>query len=150
MQIDVKELPEVEPGRNPLLVSHQYAAQLAGSSIFFQVVSGLSEHPVRIIVHDRLSGERSELTITRSGKVRVLEEPEVLVKVVAKVAAPKTPRLVTLPAAAPSVGSAQGLQLKTPPAPKKVPTGAVPAAPVVVSPVAPPPKTLSFRIPTKS
>lgn len=56
-------MPKTEEGKNPFLVSAHFVSQLAGSGVFFQVMSGLTENPVRVIIHDRLTGERKMLII---------------------------------------------------------------------------------------
>lgn len=67
MKITVSELPAVAPQANPLLVQAQFVSQLAASGVFFQVLSGLTEVPVKVCLHDKISGERRLLIIECAG-----------------------------------------------------------------------------------
>ena len=96
MKITIEDLSDVPAKTNTLLHSPQYAAQLAGSSLFFQVMTGLCENPVKVILHDKFSGKRMLLTIETATALTKKPElkPEIkqvqpLVKVVEAVDAPK-------------------------------------------------------------
>jgi hypothetical protein len=71
MKITVSELPSVAPQSNPLLVQAQFVSQLAASGVFFQVLSGLTEVPVKVCLHDKISGERRLLIIECAGASQV-------------------------------------------------------------------------------
>jgi hypothetical protein len=82
MKATIEDFPNVPPKDHTLLHSPHYAAQLAGSSLFFQVMTGLRENPVKIILHDRFSGERKLLTIETSEKLVKPAESHVAQKAV--------------------------------------------------------------------
>ena len=96
MKVILAELPDAPPGQHPLLSQAQYAAQLAGSSLFFQVMSRIDENPVKVILHDRNSGKKQLLTIETSREVTPIPPPAT---VHADVRAPKEtkgPQIVKL------------------------------------------------------
>jgi hypothetical protein len=136
MKVLVESIANSTPGKNPLLETPQYAAQLAGSSIFFQVISKLDEHPVRVILHDKYSGERLKLTIERSGEFKpiekvVVEKPQpTITKVIVPVSVTPTapPPALKVPLLRPP-SLTPGVPKTVAPAPKAVPSGATPAAP---------------------
>jgi len=170
MKITLEELPKSIKG-HPLLESPQYAAQLAGHSLFFQVMSGLGDNPVRVILHDKFSGERKLLVIECEGKLdkvaveantpdhahwKPAEVSESKVKPAAIKPAPLIQRveIPALPSASPKVersaapSPSPSLTPKVAPAPKLVPSGGSSASSPIVAPkvVSPSPKILSPSI----
>jgi len=65
MRVTVEDYTPVTPNTHTLKESPQYAAQLAGGSVFFQVLSKLDENPVRVVLHDKKTGQRKLLIIER-------------------------------------------------------------------------------------
>lgn len=152
MEVTIQDLPEVGPNKNPLLVQAQFVSQLAGSGVFFQVVSSLSENPVRVILHDRISGKRKLLIIEAAMKMEKVAaapvqqaEPKGSVKMVTlyqgdPLAPPKaTPMKEKIVPVAPKPVPEQVLpQVTPPPVGLKVP--AAPKIPQIVQ-LSPPPTT---------
>lgn len=170
MKITLEELPKSIKG-HPLLESPQYAAQLAGHSLFFQVMSGLGENPVRVILHDKFSGERKLLVIECEGKLskaaveantpdhahwKSAEVSESKVKIpvikpaplIQKVEIPALPSAGPKVTRSPIISPSPSLAPKVAPAPKLVPSGGSPAPSPSASPKvgSPSPKILSPQI----
>ena len=127
MKVEISEIPVATPGSHPLLTSPQYAANLAGSSIFFQVMSGIDEHPVRVILHDKWSGERMQLVIQREGDFKPIGSPPEKLPKLAAVSTVKPASLiqrVDVPAMAPPAP-----QVLPPPVPRVAPSPAVSPSP---------------------
>lgn len=134
MKISVTELPDVQPKQNPLLSSPQYACQLAGSSLFFLVMSGLTENPVKVILHDKFSGKRQLLTIETAKELTAVIAPpppvkQPLIRKVERVVIAET--IAAPPPAAPklSIGIPKASPSVAPPAAVPVPTGLKLSAP---------------------
>ena len=129
MKVTITELEGAPAGKHPLLSQAQYAAQLAGSSLFFQVMSGLSENPVRVILHDKFSGERKLLVIETakelSPHLKTVDFSQIKEVAISEVSKNAPPAPVVKPALTPSLSPS--LSPKIPPAPKLVPSGATPA-----------------------
>ena len=133
MKITISELPSVAPQTNPLLVQAQFVSQLAASGVFFQVLSGLTEVPVKVCLHDKVSGERRLLVIECAGTTSQVTS-------VAKAELPPQPGKVKAvqlfhgDAAIPAPTVVKDKVVKVTPRP---PTGiqAPPVAPVQVSPL---------------
>lgn len=71
MEVHIEDLEDETPGKNPLMLQSQYVSQLAGSGVYFQVKSSLTENPVRVVLHDRFSGKRKLLVITASANLGI-------------------------------------------------------------------------------
>lgn len=129
MKVTISDLPSAEPGKHPLLSQAQYAAQLAGSSLFFQVMSGLSENPVRVILHDKFSGEKRLLVIETakelSPHLKSVDYSQIKEVAISEVSKNAPPVHVVKPVSTPSLSP--GLSPKVAPAPKLVPSGGIPA-----------------------
>jgi hypothetical protein len=156
MEITLTDLPDSEPGKHPLLSSPQYAAQLAGGSVFFQVMSGLTENPVRVILHDKFSGKRKLLLIEAARELNPLLrsiDPSVIKEVQMPRPSEMAPPAPTAPLKAKAVPTPSPAKT-TSPAPKAVASGAslkpAPAAPKneVKSPV-PAPKVAVLTVADK-
>lgn len=128
MKATIEDYKSVKPGSHTLHESPQYAAQLAGGGLFFQVMSGLTENPIRIILHDRFSGQRKLLTIECDAPARRAADVPIqhqVKNVQPSKNAPPSPPVSPVLKSVPTHQVAP----KVPPAPKKVPTGAVPMSP---------------------
>lgn len=129
MKVTISDLESAPAGKHPLLSQAQYAAQLAGSSLFFQVMSGLSENPVRIILHDKFSGERKLLVIETakelSAHLKTVDFSQIKEVAISEVSEKAPPVPVVKPVSTPSLSP--GLSPKVAPAPKLVPSGGIPA-----------------------
>lgn len=68
MKIEVEEMPSAQRNVNPLIADPRYPCHFIGHEMFLQVVSSITEGPVKIILHDRATGVRKMLT--------VVQEPE--------------------------------------------------------------------------
>ena len=144
MHIEIIDWEDVPKGTHPLHASPQYAANLAGGSLFFQVMSGLTENPVKIILHDRFSGKRKVLIVETARELSPLlksEDPKVQAEV-RKVSLPREAPPAAVVKPAPKVISTPQVAPKAPPAPKLVPSGGAPAPKLVPSGGAPAPKSL--------
>jgi hypothetical protein len=127
MKATIEDYKSVKPGSHTLHESPQYAAQLAGGGLFFQVMSGLTENPIRIILHDRFSGQRKLLTIECDSPTRRASDPpvqQVVKSVQLSKNAPPSPPVSPVLKSVPTHQVAP----KVAPAPKAVPTVAVSVA----------------------
>ena len=129
MKVTITELESAPAGKHPLLSQAQYAAQLAGSSLFFQVMSGLSENPVRVILHDKFSGERKLLVIETakelSPHLKTVDFSQIKEVALSGISEKAPPVPQVKPVSPPSLSPSPSP--KVPPAPKLVPSGGVPA-----------------------
>jgi hypothetical protein len=129
MKVTITDLESAPAGKHPLLSQAQYAAQLAGSSLFFQVMSGLSENPVKVILHDKFSGERKLLVIETakelSAHLKTVDFSQIKEVAISEVSKKVPPAPVVKPVSTPSLSP--GLSPKVAPAPKLVPSGGIPA-----------------------
>lgn len=150
MEVEISDMPKEEPGKHPLLSRAQYAAQLAGHSLFFQVMSGLSENPVRVVLHDKYSGIQKLLTITLEERLlpqaviqtapTPVEKP--VVKRVKIVQLPPISQPVPTPTPPPSPRQLT----PSPPAPRLNTPGASLAPPRPAAALTPPPTSM-FKVP---
>ena len=131
MKVTVTKLPETAPRSHPLHLNSKQPSQFAGHFLFTQVISGLTETPVKIILHDRLTGKRTMLEIEQEDDDIVVVEPidESSLKEVEIAAVPRLVVAVPSRAAAPTPSPTPRPPPSAPPAPKAVPTVAKAPAP---------------------
>lgn len=71
MKIRIEEMPAATAGAHVLHTNPRYPAQYAGNAVFTQVITGLDENPVKIVVHDRTSGDRMLVVIEKDEPVSI-------------------------------------------------------------------------------
>lgn len=146
MEIEIIDMPEVEPKKHPLLVESKFPANILGKALFVQLISGLSENPVRFVLHDKFSGIRKMIVVKVADTI--IETPiekahKAFEKAAEQIREVSAPIPVSASAAvvprSPKVIPSPTLTPKTPPAPT-----------AVVSRVsAPPPTAPKLSVPGK-
>lgn len=146
MEIEIIDMPEVEPKKHPLLVESKFPANILGKALFVQLISGLNENPVRFVLHDRFSGMRKMVVVKVADTI--VETPmekahKAFEKAAEQIREVSAPMPVSAPAAmvprSPKVIPSPTLAPKAPPAPT-----------AVVSRVsAPPPTAPKLSVPGK-
>lgn len=77
MKVTVEDYKGAKPNGHPLFESGRSPAQFAGHFLFVQVLTDLSESPVKLILHDRLTGVRKLLTVEQEAvdlEMKALED----------------------------------------------------------------------------
>ena len=88
MEVVITDLPNVPEKTHPLLVESKFPANILGSYLFVQLVSSLSENPVKFILHDKMSGKRKLFTVTCKEEAKIVPEVKPVPQLV-KIAIPK-------------------------------------------------------------
>lgn len=138
MEVTVAEMPEAAPRTNPLLVEAKYPAQYLGGTLFAQCITSFSDPVVKIILHDRRSGQRKLITavLDVNAPLVIIGNPEIkenAKKEISKVERP-APQIVRVEMPSPAPNHV----LKSPPA--------VPQVAPCMKVAAPPPLKLSVPV----